>query len=224
MEDENLEDNYEDVNFLPKRHLVLKWSGVFVAVVAVLWLSWELAVIPSNTAELTYAGARQASGREPRAPLALSDGGQFDPAKMVGTSGVAEESAPDAAIQAQIRDLDSIVGNRNPSSLVGQRVTLQVPLVREDNMSVVWVGAPENPLLVVLNRDVRDGFQRMASQPPAHGIQTVAPGQQATISGVILRLPGNEQERYSWDLSRTQWQRVQARGVYLLADSVRQAG
>ena len=223
MEDENFEDNYEDISFMPKRHLVMKWTGVFVAVVAVLWIAWALAVIPSNSAELTYAGARQASGREPGATPALADHGQFDPSKVVGTSGTAVTATDAAAVQAQIRDLDSIVGNRNPASLVGQRVSLQVPLVREDNMSVVWLGSPENPLLVVLNRDVRDGFQRMASQPPSHGIQTVEPGQQAVISGTIQRIPSKEM-RFSWDLNKAQQERLESRGVYLLADSVRQAG
>jgi hypothetical protein len=224
-EDTLQEDNFEDASFLPKRHLVLKWGGVLVAVMALGGAAWGLAEIPKNSKSLTYPGARQPSTIEPRSPSALRDSSQFDPSKEIGTSGSdtpgsARDNAADASV---IRELDSIIGGHSPSELVGRRVDLQVPVLGQNNLVTFWVGSQDKPLLVVLHRDVRDGHQRQASTPPAHGIVTVERGQQATISGTIQRVPKPE-DRYSWDLTRSQLAQVENRGIYLQADTVRTVG
>jgi hypothetical protein len=227
MEEENLEDNYEDINYLPKRHLILKWSGVCVAVLAVCTAAWYLSEIPNNAWNMTYPGARQASGREPRSPELLRDGSnQFDPSKVLGTSGTTPPTAVDAdsgQAESTIRDLDAIIAKGGASSLVGRHVDLQVPVLGENNLVAFWVGSPDDEILVVLHRDRRDDQQRMTSQPPAHSIEPVHQGQQATISGTLQTVPDIE-GRFSWELTRSQLDEVEGRGVYLLADNVRTTG
>jgi hypothetical protein len=228
MDEETLrlkEDNFDDQSFLPNRHLILKWGAVMLAVVVLCAGAWELSEIPGNSNSLTYPGARQPSTIAPRSPLALRDSSQFDPSKAIGTSGSASTAAAinTEANAATIRELDSIIGGHTASELVGRHVELQVPVVSQNNLVAFWVGSPDDRLLVVLHRDVRDGHQRQVSDPPEHGIRTVEPGQQATISGTIQRVPDIE-GRFSWDLTRQELKDVEARGFYLQADSLRTAG
>ena len=147
---------------------------------------------------------------------------QVDPSKAVGTSGRTAVTEPrdGEASPSVIHDLETIVGTADASTLVGRRVDLHVPLLGENSLVAFSVGSSEKPLLVVLHRDVRDGHERQVSLPPAHGIVTVERGQQATISGTIQRAPSAE-ERFSWDLTAPQRRALEARGIYLLADSVR---
>jgi len=216
------EDNFDDISFLPPRHILIKAGGVLVALLALAGAMSALTEIPNNSRELTYAGSLQPTGRERPTSSTLRQGMQVDPSKAVGTSGRTDVSEPrdSDASPAVIHDLETILGNADASTLVGRHVDLHVPVVRENSLVTFWVGAPENPLLVVLHRDVRDGHERQVSLPPAHGIVTVEHDQQATISGTIQRAPSAE-GRFSWDLTAPQRRALDARGVYLLADSVR---
>ena len=222
LEDDNLnEDNYDDISFLPKRHFFLKSCGVLVIVTALGGIIWGLAEIPKNWYDMTYAGSREPTDIRPRTALSLRDGGQNDPAKIIGTSGTTETATPpDAqAVQQELRDVDAITRNQDDASLVGRRVQVHLPIEEPNSTVAYWVGPPDNPLLVILHRDVRDGFARMASVPPAHGIQPLKTGQVATVSGTIQPLP-SFQDQFSWDLTRGDRQRLAKRGIYLLADRV----
>lgn len=225
LEDDNLnEDNYEDISFLPNRHFFLKSCGILLAVMAVLGVAWELAEIPKNWYDMTYAGSREPTDIRPRTADALRDGGQNDPAKITGTTGTqasASASAADRqAVQQELQDVDAITGSHDDAGLVGRRVQVHLPIAQPNSMVAYWVGPPDNPLLVVLHRDVRDGFARMASGPSAHGIQPMKAGEVATVSGTIQRLP-SFQDRFSWDLTADERSQLDKRGIYLLADTVR---
>ena len=219
------EDNFDDISFLPSRHILIKAGGIFVAVLALAGAIWALAEIPNNSKELTYAGSLQPTGRERPTPSTLRQGMQVDPSKAIGTSGrtaITEPGDADAS-PAVIRDLETIIGNADATTLVGRRVDLHVPVLRESSLVTFWVGSSDKPLLVVLHRDVRDGHERQVSLPPAHGIVAIEHSQQATISGTLQRAPSAE-GRFSWDLTAAQRRDLEKRGVDLLADSVRTAG
>jgi hypothetical protein len=219
------EDNFDDIQYLPKRHFFLKGCGVLLVVTIVLAVAWELAEIPKNWYEMTYAGSRQPTGKAPRSPLSLREGTQVDPSKVIGTSGSAgateaTEATEREAIQEELRDVAAVVNHPNAADLVGQRVVVHVP-IESDSRVTYWVGPPDNQLLVVLHRDVRGGEARMASEPSTHRIGELEAGEVATIAGTIQRVPKREQDRFSWDLTASQRKEVEARGVYLLADNLR---
>jgi hypothetical protein len=221
-EEPNNEDNFDDIIYLPKRHFFLKSSGVGAAVLAVLGIAWGLSEIPKNWWELTYAGARQTTDIRPRTELSLRDGMQYDPAKVIGTSGTPAAAPTDAAaVQEENREVDAILRDHAPADLIGQRVEVKVPIKTDNSMVTYWVGPPDQSLLVVLHRDVRNGLARMASEPSAHAIAPVKVGDVATLSGTIQRVPHSEQTRFSWDLTAAQRKDVETRGIYLLADSLR---
>ena len=130
------EDNFDDISFLPSRHILIKAGGIFVAVLALAGAIWALAEIPNNSKELTYAGSLQPTGRERPTPSTLRQGMQVDPSKAIGTSGrtaITEPGDADAS-PAVIRDLETIIGNADATTLVGRRVDLHVPVLRESSL------------------------------------------------------------------------------------------
>ena len=217
------EDRYEDSDDMKSQHWMLKIGATMAVLVALVGLAWVLAETPRAT-NLTYAGARLTSNAEQDPVTSVRISGEPHPARVVGTSGaIGTGGGFEAAEPIVIQELETITGNVDGSDLVGRRVDLHVPVLHDGNPVTFWIGTPDNRLLVVLHRDVRDGSQRQTSLPPAHGILTVQEGQQAVISGTIQMVPPAE-DRYSWNLTRAQTREVEARRIYLRADSVRTEG
>jgi len=222
MEDED-EDNFDDVTFMPRRHLLLKIGGISVAVLAVAVLSWGLAETSKNT-NLSFQGNRRATDIRPRATNPLRESFYKDPASPVGTNGVVQsEPAATSTAPATIQDLKGIFGSEDPRTLAGRRVEIDVPEFLEQNLTTFWIGSADDRLLVVLGRDTRDGADRQASKAPDHGIVSAHRGPQASITGTIQRVPTAE-GRYNWDLTPSQTRELERRGVFILADSVRAIG
>ncbi len=220
------EDRYEDSDDMKSQHWMLKIGATMAVLVALVGLAWVLAETP-RPKNLTYGGARLTSNAEPEQAMAVRTGDQPHPARVVGTSGALAAGGTGGGFEAAepivIQELETITGNVDGSELVGRKVDLHVPVLQDGNPVTFWIGTPDNRLLVVLHRDVRDGSARQQSLPPAHGILTVQEGQQAVISGTIQMVPPAE-DRYSWNLTREQTREVEARRIYLRADSVRSEG
>ena len=122
-----------------------------------------------------------------------------------------------------VRNLDQILGGRDPKELVGRQVEFEAPVLDDGNPVTFWIGTGDDRLLVVMGRDSRDVQDRQTSTPPSHGIPPVQRGQQAIISGTIQEVPSAE-ERYNWRLTREQTRELERRGVYVRAHSVRSYG
>ena len=217
------EDRYEDSDDMKSQHWMLKIGATMAVLVALAGFAWVLAETP-RPKNLTYAGARLTSNAGGERAMAVRNSDQPHPARVVGTSGaLGADGGFEAAEPILIQELETITGNVDGSELVGRKVDLHVTVLQDGNPVTFWIGTPDNRLLVVLHRDVRDGSARQTSLPPAHGILTVQEGQQAVISGTIQMVPPAE-DRYSWNLTREQTREVEARRIYLRADSVRTEG
>lgn len=221
MEDEN-EDIFDDIAFMPRRHMFLKLGGICAAVLAIAVLWWGLAETSKNT-NLSFQGNRRATDIRPRAANPLRESSYKDPASPVGTSGAVPSEAPKTSTAPDtILDLKGLLGTDDASTLVGRRVEIDVPVSQEHNLTTFWIGPPNDRLLVVLGRDTRNGSDRQASKAPAHSISEQR-GEQASISGIVQRAPTAE-GRYNWDLTPAQAQELKRKGVFILADSARSGG
>ena len=223
MEDENTEDNFDDIAFMPRRHWILPLGAICVGVAVLAGLMWALSETNANT-NLTFQGNRRATDIRGRAATPLRESSYNDPASPVGTSGVlttpaAGKPAATSAAAEPIADLTAILGTDNPRTLVGRRVEMTVPVVQDHTLTKFWIGSQDDRLLVVMGRDTRDGAERQASVPPEHAIVPVHRGQQAVVSGIVERVPRAE-ERASWDLTAAQTRELERRGVYIRADKV----
>ena len=140
----------------------------------------------------------------------------------VGTAGTHSEagSTEDAAV---LREIETITGTNDASSLVGRRVDLHVDVHSRANDYAFWVGPKDNRVLVVWGRDNRDGTQRQAGLPAGHNVSPVRDGQRAAISGIVQAIPKAE-ERYSWDLTEQDERDLHERKIYIRADTVRPEG
>ena len=217
MEDEN-EDNFDDIAFMPSRHMLLKMGGISAAVLAVAVVLWGLSETNKNT-NLSFQGNRRATDIRPRAANPLRESSYKDPASPVGTSGILASDATTTST-TPIQDLKALLGTDDPVALAGRRVEIEVPTLAEHNPTTFWIGGAEDRLLVVMGRDTRNGSERQASAAPAHDIAPGRAGQQTSISGIVQRVPTAE-GRFNWDLTSSQTRELKRRGVFILADRVR---
>ena len=169
------------------------------------------------------AGEGERAGPPPGSPASEQMGGNRG---VTGTSGnnmprETDDNAGPAAVvpPAIIQELETITGSVDGQQLIGRRVDLHVTVQDVANDTAFWVGEGDNRLLVVTGRDNRNANKRQAGVPAAHGILPVRPGQQATISGTIQRLPKAE-EMFSWQLTRTDAAELADRQFYIRADTV----
>jgi hypothetical protein len=160
----------------------------------------------------------------PGTPAPEINGG---PVSTTGTDkprGGDDNGGPPAVVPpALIQELETITGSIDGNELVGRRVDLHVNVSDIINDTAFWVGEGDNRVLVVTGRDNRDGSARQQGLPPRHGLMPVQGGQQATISGTVLRLPRAE-EMYSWDLTRNDAAELKSRPIYIRADTVTTSG
>jgi hypothetical protein len=225
MEDQQ-EDNFDDIAFMPRRHWVLIIGGISAAVLAVAVVLWGMAETNKNT-DLTFQGNRRATDIRPRAANPLRESWYKDPASPVGTSGAAGDGASEPGVTPTspepIQTLSAILGTDDPRTLVGRRVHISVPAVSHRNVTTFWIGSAEDGLLVVLGRDTRGGEERQASVPPQHDIGPIIGGHHVSITGTVTAVPRAE-DRYNWDLTGAQTQELKRRGVFIRADCVETSG
>jgi hypothetical protein len=139
----------------------------------------------------------------------------------VGTAGRAAPS-PESAVASDssvIRDVETITGLVDAHPLIGRKVDLHIPVSEHANDEAFWIGQGDNRVLVVLQRDRRDGAQRQEGLIATSGIAPLEAGKTAEISGSIQKLPASE-EMYSWGLTRRDVREAAAMGVFLRADQV----
>jgi hypothetical protein len=122
-----------------------------------------------------------------------------------------------------IHELETITGATDGHELVGRKVDLHVPIQQHINDVAFWVGPRDNRLLVVLARDNRDAAARQEGRSSNTGAARIDPGQQATISGTIERVPYAE-AMYSWGLTNADRAELMDRRIYLRADRVTGGG
>jgi hypothetical protein len=136
----------------------------------------------------------------------------------VGTSGAATETS-DKTNAEVIRDVETITGLSEGHPLVGRHVELHVPIAGQANDQAFWIGSNDNRVLVVPNRDRRDGAERQEGLLAGNAIDPLQAGDTAIISGSIQKLPQAE-GRFNWGLTKRDEQEVAVSGVYLRADTV----
>jgi hypothetical protein len=138
----------------------------------------------------------------------------------VGTAGVDTDYGPsEGTLGTIITELETITGANDATQLVGQRVDLHVDVHEVVNEVAFWAGPPDNRLLVVMARDNRTGLDKQTGNPSHHDLTVARAGQQATISGVVRRIP-NAEATHSWKLTRRQVEELAERGVYVQAQEV----
>ena len=218
-----------EVNPPTRRHRSWFRVGAALAFIAgVAALVWALVETPKERDLSLYPNADRPSSQEPRPEQPANQEAYSDPAGAVATSGTERRdptAAPgeDASAPDVVRNLDQILGGRDPKELVGRQVEFEAPVLDDGNPVTFWIGTGDDRLLVVMGRDSRDVQDRQTSTPPSHGIAPVQRGQQAIISGTIQEVPSAE-ERYNWRLTREQTRELERRGVYVRAHSVRTNG
>lgn len=182
--------------------LALIAAGVIALAAFGVWLS------PGGNAGMELRTGR--AGSETGDPAPVGTTGE-------GVPGAEQNSGPSAS--GLIRDLDTITGANDGHALVGRRVELRAPVSRHINDVAFWVGMGDNRLLVVLSRDDRDGVERQRGEPSNTSVNALKPGQQATISGSIQRVPYAE-AMYSWGLTNADRSELMDRRIYLKADTI----
>jgi len=221
-----MEDDYRDTDNRPPPFVWLKTLGIIAAVLLMVGVVWSLAETPKNRNLAIYPNSRERATQPSRAS---SDTASQDrrTAGPVATSG-SETTEPAASTYeltgpAVIQELDTITGDLDGTALIGRQVDLRVIVLQEQNPVSFWIGPADNPLLVVLQRDVRSTSDRQMSLPPSHGISPLHRGQEAIITGTIQPVPRAE-ERASWGLTAAQLRELETRRIYLRADTVRSTG
>ena len=136
---------------------------------------------------------------------------RVEQAEAVATSG----SAP------AIRELEAAKGDAR--ALIGRKVDVTLPVQSRANDQAFWVGAGENEMLVVVHRDNRTTEQRYFGVPSGNAVDDAKAGQRVRITGTIQAVPYRE-ATYSWGLSTDDVDRLEARPIYIEADSVRVVG
>ena len=220
-----MEDDYRDSDDRPAPFVWLKVLGVTTVIAVVLAMIWSLAETPKDRNLATYPNSRERATQPPRlpAPTTSQDERQSSPVATSGSETAAAANAYELTAPAVIHELDTITGELDGTALVGRKVDLRVAVLREHTPVSFWIGPADNPILVVMQRDVRSVEDRQTSSPPSHGISPVHRGQEALITGTIQPVPRAE-ERASWGLTASQQRDLEARRIYLRAESVRSAG
>lgn len=151
-----------------------------------------------------------------------------DPTETNGTPEQIEKRVQQAEVVATtggnaavIRELEASKGDGH--ELVGRKVDLTLPVQSRANDQAFWIGSGENEMLAVVHRDNRTAEQRYFGVPSGNAIDDVKAGQQVTVTGTIQAVPYRE-ATYSWGLSTEDVDRLEARPIYIEADSVRVAG
>ena len=196
-------DGYEG-NYMIRKRGALAFLGVAFVVFAGF-------LIYSGTHSGGYERARDVSGTSGR--VANLPGGEQ-------TSGVPAS----AVAHAVIGEVETITGAVDGHELVGRRVDLRAELndaAGNANASGrFWIGPADNPVLVVLERDVRNEHQRITGESPDQPLPEIRGGEPVLITGQVQPVPRAEQ-MYSWNLTRQEKTRLADRPVYIRADSVR---
>ena len=206
-------DRPTDTHTVRSRRSGLAFLAVIVMVLAVLgvWL------IPRNGSDRDALLDGSTSGQH-------SGGGTAGVGGAIGTGGEeapgTSNSGPGAVVPpAIIQELATITGSNDGHELIGQRVDLHAPVQRHINDVAFWVGEGDNQVLVVLARDNRDGDKRQSGVPASHGLTAMRSGQQASISGIVQRLPKAE-EMFSWGLTNADRAQLMERPIYVRADRI----
>jgi hypothetical protein len=132
-----------------------------------------------------------------------------------GTTGRVEGTQNSGPGATPITDpVDALTRPGEVRHLVGRQVELEVPLGPHVNDVAFWAVHEEDPLLVVLSRDTRDGSARMRGEPVANALGTVEGAARAKVSGRIEPIPHAE-AMYSWGLTNADRKRLLDRPVYL---------
>jgi len=140
----------------------------------------------------------------------------------VGTSGLARDLAETAVDTGIIHNIETITGSLDGHELVGRRISIAVPVLGTANDNAFWVGAGDNRLLVVLQRDRRNDMQRQVSAVADNGIAPVHSGQSATVTGTIQVIPSPE-EMTSWGLTSHDKSELAERPIYIRAEKLEPA-
>lgn len=121
-----------------------------------------------------------------------------------------------------VRELDALTSSPNLDTLIGKKVDLTVPVLGRANDQAFWIGSDDHQMLVAVRRDYRSAEQRYYGEPRQNGVADIQAGQQARITGTIQPLPDRE-ETYSWELTTHDVEQLEARPIYIDADSVQPA-
>lgn len=195
---------YEREHMVGGRHLrPLRWIFV-IGVVVLAAIAVALVVPNQNERDVASTGA----------------GSRPDVGAATGTSGADTDYGPaEGTLGTVITELETITGSNDAMHLVGQRVDLHADVQQVVSDVAFWVGPSDNRLLVVIARDDRTGHDRQTGHPSSHRLSVMRAGQQATISGVVRRLPEAE-ATHSWNLTRRDVEELAARGVYVHAQEI----
>jgi hypothetical protein len=202
-------------------HPYFRWSfllGILVIVGVGVWYLQE-----TSSDRMLPAGGASASLpvlRQPVTDSQPSAAAEIAGPRPLGTTGQAEAAAEGGVDSpAVIKEIETITGANDGHELIGRKVNLHVPVQGKANDVAFWVGEKDNRILVVMERDRRDGKQRQDGEIAAHGIAPVHAGQQADITGTIMKVP-SEEERYSWLLTNEDKKELAERPIYIRADTV----
>lgn len=156
----------------------------------------------------------------------------------VGTSGTTTATAavPDTGIvpSGLLRQVPSF--NPQPHGVAPATTVEAVPALKEgehvevrvaldsrasnaNGFGTLWVGTPDQRVLVVLPRDTRNELRRLEGEPASQPIQQVEPGRTVTISGTVYRVPRAEQ-MHTWGLTTDERRILAEHPFYIRADSV----
>jgi hypothetical protein len=194
-----------------------RWLLVLGGLALAAVLVWLVPQNRNDREEWSGGGVTVGSANQGSAHSDMA-GPQGKEQQAVATTGDHDEATggEDASV---VREIETITGANDATSLIGRRVDLHVDVQSRANDYAFWVGSPDNRLLVVWARDNRTGTKRQAGVPAAHDIAAVRDGERAAISGVIRSLPIKE-HRYNWNLTADDERELGERKIYIHAERV----
>lgn len=128
-----------------------------------------------------------------------------------GGASPVHEGAAETTGGAVVTEIETITGTIDGMALVGRRVDLHVDVLARAADRALWIGSPDNRVLVVARRDA------------GHGILPVRDGQRAAIAGVVRPVPKPD-ERREWGLTERDEQELLDRKIFIRADVVTAEG
>ena len=216
-----MDPRYEHEKMIHVRHpRRARWLLVLGGLALAAIMVWAVPQNRNDREDWEGGGVKVGSANQ-GSPHSDMGGPQGQEPQAVGTAGHDEATAAEDA--AVVREIETITGANDATSLVGRRVDLHVDVQDRANDHAFWVGSPDNRLLVVWARDNRDGTGRQAGAPSNHRIDPVQHGQRAAISGVLRPVPIKEQ-RYGWDLTAEDERELSDRKIYIHAETVTPEG
>jgi hypothetical protein len=211
LEVENVQEPFEEI---PKVNdfvrFKLGWFLLIIGVVAGAVLMLTFAESQFGHSTVGTIGTLRDAGQPNTKPE--------DAAEAASASAAFEARVTPAAV---VHEIDTLTTG-DAQALIGRKVDLTVPVLGRNVDQAFWVGAGDHQMLVAVRRDHRSDDDRYYGVPSDVRVASLKTGGSARIIGTIEPAPSRE-EMFNWALTTHDVEQLEARPIYISADSVQPA-